>query len=301
MDVRRTFVLVAALAILAGQPVTARAQSSPQQDQTGAANTVQQPASDQGKKISATPSQNSWQAADSAQKEPLTSQAKLMLVRDVDGEFAKAIQPIPGGKKGYTVGVGNPINQQSLSDALRLWGTAASPGDTVQITGLEFHEKQIFVQINGGPRAHFHLRDHLQVGMVGGMGGMATPDTSQRPAQKLGATLILAYNKPLQEMTPEQLKQALSVMLDFSKEHSASVNWVDSLPPAFQQAIKDHKAVEGMDQEMVLAAMGRPDQKVRQKDDSGRETEDWIYGEPPARTTFVTFAGEKVIRVEQFN
>jgi hypothetical protein len=223
-----------------------------------------------------------------------------MLVRDVDGEFAKAIQPIPGGKKGYTVGVGNPIDQQSLRDALRLWGTVAGPGDTVQITGLEFHMKEIYVQINGGPKAHFHLRDHLQVGMGSGM-GMTTPDPSQRPAQKLGATLILAYKKPLPEMTPEQLKQALSVMLDFSREHSASVNWVDSLPPAFQQAIKDHRAVEGMDHEMVLAALGRPDQKVREKDDSGRETEDWIYGEPPSRTTFVTFAGEKVIRVEQFD
>jgi hypothetical protein len=292
MDVRRTFVLAAALVIWAGGLGKARAQTAPapQQNQDSATTT---PAQSNGN--DATPPATSSRPAAA-----LTPQSKLMLVRDVDGEFAKAIQPIPGGKKGYTVGVGNPIDQQSLRDALRLWGTVASPGDTVQITGLEFHMKEIYVQINGGPKAHFHLRDHLQVGMGSGI-GMTTPDSSQRPAQKLGATLILAYKKPLPEMTPEQLKQALSVMLDFSKEHSASVNWVESLPPAFQQAIKDHRAVEGMDHEMVLAALGRPDQKVREKDDSGRETEDWIYGEPPSRTTFVTFAGEKVIRVEQFD
>jgi hypothetical protein len=292
MDVRRTFVLAAALVTWAGGLGKARAQaaSAPQENQDSATTT---PAQSNGN--DAPPPVTSSRPAAA-----LTPQSKLMLVRDVDGEFAKAIQPIPGGKKGYTVGVGNPIDQQSLRDALRLWGTVAGPGDTVQITGLEFHMKEIYVQINGGPKAHFHLRDHLQVGMGSGM-GMTTPDSSQRPAQKLGATLILAYKKPLPEMTPEQLKQALSVMLDFSKEHSASVNWVESLPPAFQQAIKDHRAVEGMDHEMVLAALGRPDQKVREKDDSGRETEDWIYGEPPSRTTFVTFAGEKVIRVEQFD
>jgi hypothetical protein len=292
MDVRRNFVLAAALVIWAGGLGKARAQTAPapQQNQDSATAT---PAQSNGNDAN-TPATSSRPSA------ALTPQSKLMLVRDVDGEFAKAIQPIPGGKKGYTVGVGNPIDQQSLRDALRLWGTVAGPGDTVQITGLEFHMKEIYVQINGGPKAHFHLRDHLQVGMGSGI-GMTTPDSSQRPAQKLGATLILAYKKPLPEMTPEQLKQALSVMLDFSKEHSASVNWVDSLPPAFQQAIKDHRAVEGMDHEMVLAALGRPDQKVREKDDSGRETEDWIYGEPPSRTTFVTFAGEKVIRVEQFD
>jgi hypothetical protein len=292
MDVRRTFVLAAALVIWAGGLGKARAQTAPAPEQSrDTATTTPAPSNGNDANI---PTAAIRSAAS------LTPQSKLMLVRDVDGEFAKAIQPIPGGKKGYTVGVGNPIDQQSLRDALRLWGTVAGPGDTVQITGLEFHMKEIYVQINGGPKAHFHLRDHLQVGMGSGV-GMTAPDPSQRPAQKLGATLILAYKKPLPEMTPEQLKQALSVMLDFSKEHSASVNWVDSLSPAFRQAIKDHRAVEGMDHEMVLAALGRPDQKVREKDDSGRETEDWIYGEPPSRTTFVTFAGEKVIRVEQFD
>ena len=57
-----------------------------------------------------------------------------------------------------------------------------------------------------------------------------------------------------------------------------------------------------MNHDMVLAALGRPEHKVRERTPSGDETlEDWIYGSPPARTTFVTFAGDKVIKVEQFN
>jgi hypothetical protein len=76
---------------------------------------------------------------------------------------------------------------------------------------------------------------------------------------------------------------------------------VETLPPQFQQAIKDHQAIVGMDSEMVMAAMGRPDHKVRERDPDGKETEDWIYGTPPAKTTFVTFAGDNVVRVKEFD
>ena len=30
----------------------------------------------------------------------------------------------------------------------------------------------------------------------------------------------------------------------------------------------------------------------------GTETEDWIYGQPPGKITFVTFEGSKVVRVK---
>ena len=32
---------------------------------------------------------------------------------------------------------------------------------------------------------------------------------------------------------------------------------------------------------MVIAALGRPDRKVREQDSEGNDTEDWIYGRPP--------------------
>jgi hypothetical protein len=56
-----------------------------------------------------------------------------------------------------------------------------------------------------------------------------------------------------------------------------------------------------MNHDMVLAALGRPGHKVRERDPDGSETEDWIYGSPPARTTFVTFVGDKVVRVKEFD
>jgi hypothetical protein len=228
----------------------------------------------------------------------LQPESRLLLIRYVDGEFAKVVQSLPGGKHGFKVPVGRPLNMQTLSDALRLYGTAASQGDTIQITGLEFRSQSIVLQINGGGKKHFHLRQHLQVG-VGDM-STAPPPTTGSP-EIAGATLILDYGRSIPDMSPEDLKHDLSVMLDFSKQHSAAVNWIDSLPAQFQLAIKDHRAILGMDQEMVIASMGRAEKKVRERGPDGNETEDWIYGSPPAKTIFVTFEGDTVINVKEFN
>jgi hypothetical protein len=70
------------------------------------------------------------------------------------------------------------------------------------------------------------------------------------------------------------------------------------LPPGSFVQIDESKkkAVEGMDQEAVILALGRPLRKTREtKDDVEQET--WQFGEPPGRVTFVTFAGSKVIHV----
>ena len=50
----------------------------------------------------------------------------------------------------------------------------------------------------------------------------------------------------------------------------------------------------------VLAALGHPARKVRSRDPEGNDTEDWIYGDPPAKTVFVTFISGKVTKVEEF-
>ncbi len=231
---------------------------------------------------------------------PLQPESRLLLIRYVSGEFAKAVQALPGGKKGLKIPVGKPLNPQHMSDTLRLYGAAINQGDRVQITSLEFRSREIVLQINGGGKKPFHFRDHLQVSA--GMGAVSvSPPPGAHSDEGTGSTLILDYGRELPDMSPDDLKQDLSVVLDFSKERSAAVNWIDTLPPEVRQAIQDRKAIVGMDHEMVLAAMGRPDKKVRERDTEGQETEDWIYGLPPEKTTFVTFLGDNVIRVREFN
>ncbi|HEY0704842.1 MAG TPA: hypothetical protein VGD60_18900 [Candidatus Acidoferrales bacterium] len=238
----------------------------------------------------------------SSKGSPLQPQSRLEIVRYISGEFAKALKPIPSGKKGFRIEVGKKLDETDLRNALHGHPPAAVPGDTVQVTAVEFHPKEIVIAINGGGKGHFNLRDHIQIGMGGGSSGPATATPSELPQQQpVGGTLILDFGRNVPDMSADDVMTDLQAFLDFSKEHSGAINWIDTLPPQFKQAITDHEALEGMNHEMVLAALGRPEHKVRERDPDGTETEDWIYGTPPARTTFVTFTGDKVIRVKEFD
>ena len=67
---------------------------------------------------------------------------------------------------------------------------------------------------------------------------------------------------------------------------------------AFAAAIKEKRVLEGMDRDQVILALGRPVNKSRETKD-GLEVEDWFYGKPPGRITFVTFSANKVIKVKE--
>lgn len=251
-----------------------------------------------GRGIAAEPAPAPAQLQVHAQKsDHLSEEAKLELVRYVDGEYAKCLQALPHEKKGFKVVVGKPLNMRELKYELRHDGVIANPGDTVQITKLSFHSKDVAVEINGGGKTKFHIRDHLQIGMGS---SLPNPPIVDHPNEGHGTTIILEYPHGVPDLSPDELKQDLASLLDFSK-HSAAVNWFDTLPPNIQQAIRDHRAVAGMDQEMVIAALGRADHKVREQNAKGEETTTWIYGTPPAKTVFVVFIHEKVSRVEVFN
>jgi hypothetical protein len=233
-----------------------------------------------------------------AQAGPLQPMSRLSLVRYVDGELIQVVRSIPAGKKGFHLKAGVPLNENALRMAVASAGSAINPGDHAQITNLDFKDKEIIVDINGGGRGKTRLRDRIHL-EVGGVPTMTTaPDTPVNT--NAGATIYLDFDKPLPDMTAEELEQFLSGVLDFSKRHSAAVQWVESLPPDIQKAIQDKQPVVGMDHDMVLAAMGRPDRKVREKGPDGNEIEDWIYGKPPAKTIFVSFEGDKVTEVHQY-
>jgi len=228
--------------------------------------------------------------------------SRLEIIRYVSGEFVRVKKPLPGGKNGFRYSPGKPIDEAMLRRTLNKAGSVANPGDTVQITKIDFRGSEVVVDINGGGRGRTRFRDHIQISAGSGTNPDVPLNRGASPAgyQGNGSTLILDFGKSLPDMTPEEMKEFLSPLLDFGKQRSASVNWVETLPPEMQQAIKDRKAVVGMDREMVVAAMGRPERKIRERDPDGLELEDWIYGEPPSRTIFVTFAGEKVVRVKEF-
>lgn len=249
--------------------------------------------------------QQSSQPQAKGNAEPLQERNKLELIRYVSGEFAKATKPLPGGKDGFYLNAGEPVDTELLNRAVATRGAAVHTGDTVQITKLEFRDHTIVVDLNGGGRPKKHWRDRVQVSMGGGIPTARSTTTQQEngpPGMQPGAgtTIFLEFKKHVPNLTPDELKQCLSPFLDFSKQRSASVHWVDTLPPEMKQAIQERRPLVGMDREEVIAAIGRPDHKVRERDAEGQEIEDWIYGQPPAKTIFVRFLGDRVTTIRQF-
>lgn len=234
---------------------------------------------------------------------PLSEQSKLQLLRYVDGEYAKVLTPLPGGKGGYHLKAGDPVDQDSLRKALITGGAALNVGDSVQITKVQFHDRDIELAINNGPKGKTSWRDrvHLQtgLGLPVSTGTTTTPQDAPVVPEKTGATIFLDFDRPVPDMTGEQLKAYLARVLDFSKR-SAAVQYTESLPPKMREAIAAKRAEVGMDHDEVTAALGRPGRKVRERDADGNDIEDWIYGTPPAKTTFVTFQGDKVVKVTDY-
>ena len=240
--------------------------------------------------------------------ETLQETSKLELIRYVSGEFAKAKKPLPGGKDGFILYADKPVDEEGLYRAVSSRGAAINTGDNVQITKLEFRDKEIIVDVNGGGRPRKNWRDHIQFGMPGTIPTTTTtttptngPDSGPPGFQQgRGGTIYLQFAKAVPDLSPEDLKLLLAPFLDFSREKSASVQWIDTLPPEMKKAITERHPLVGMDREEVVAAIGKPDRKVRERDAQGNDTEDWIYGHPPEKTVFVHFTGDRVTVIKQY-
>jgi len=237
----------------------------------------------------------------------LQEYSKLELIRYVSGEFAKATRDLPAGKEGFLLYVGKPLSPELLQRAVATHGAAVHIGDSAQITKLEFRDHAIVVDVNGGGRGKRNWRDHIQIGMGGTIPTARTTTTT--PSQEngppgiqpgMGSTIFLEFSKAVPDLTPGELKQLLSPFLDFAKQRSASVQWVDTLPPEMKKAIQERRPTVGMDREEVIAAIGKPEHKVRERDSDGNEIEDWIYGQPPSKTVFVRFMGDRVTSIKQY-
>jgi len=109
---------------------------------------------------------------------------------------------------------------------------------------------------------------------------------------------VLLFNKPIPALKAADIKKMLVPVLDFEKE-TATENYVEKLPEPVQQAIKANKAMEGMTRDEVLLALGKPRRRERNVTKDGAEVEDWVYGDPPGKITFVTFTGSKVSAIKE--
>lgn len=230
----------------------------------------------------------------------LTAENRLGIVRSLGYEYATTRKPLPAGKKGLEVKTTGEVDEAKLRQELTNHGAAVPTGEIIQITGIEFKGDRIILEVNGGGKTKkkkWHERIRISAGGAGG----SVPVTGQTSSGEIapnGSAVILRFSDYIPDLTPEEVRERLSAVFDFSRR-TATVPWIETLPEEFQQAIREKRAVVGMNREMVLAALGRPNQRVRESR-NGVEEEDWVYGHPPF-VTFVTFVGDDVVRVREFN
>ena len=216
----------------------------------------------------------------------LTEDEKISLVRDLDAEYAKAKALIPRSKKALVVDANGTWDKGQWQTTAQSMGAAARLGDQVQITKVSLDGDKIVLELNGGLKSGHKWYDDVQIGM-----GSTSPVSRQNRTASLGTVIEVDFHKPMENLTADNVKKILSPLLDFDKRTVTKV-YTETLPPAMQSAIKQKRAIEGMDREEVTMALGHPDHKYRESK-NGVDTEDWIYGNPPGKITFVTFAGTR--------
>ena len=217
---------------------------------------------------------------------------RIEIVRGLTAEYATLKAFLPRSKKPLIFESSGKYDVKRWEEIGKELGPAARTGDLIQITKVTLEHEKILLEINGGIKSGRKWYDRIEVGM-----GNSTGPIGQSGTPTAGTYINIVFNKPLAPMKAADVKKILAPLLDFEK-HSATELYVDNLPPEIQQAIKEKRAKEGMDREQVILAMGRPVLKSRETKD-GLELEDWIYGKSPGRITFVTFNGNKVIKVKE--
>ncbi len=223
----------------------------------------------------------------------LTPEQRIELIRGLSAEYATAKIQLPRSKKTLNYETTGKFDKKTWDDAFREFGPAARTGDLVQISKIGIEDDKILLEINGGFKGGRKWYERIQVGT-----GRGTVPIAQGQSNAPGGTSIaLLFHKPLPALTSDEVKKILKPILDFEKR-SAAESYVESLPAPIQQAVKEKRAIEGMDRDQVVLALGRPVRKIRETTD-GSETEDWVYGTPPGKIVFVTFSGSKVIKVKE--
>jgi len=223
----------------------------------------------------------------------LTERGRRELIRNLEAEqgFAHRALPISSGITLQANGQLTP-GPAEYRKLIYQKGQSAAPGDRVVVTSLEFKGDRIILDFNGGPYAKHRFLRHIQIN-----DNPVTPDTGQVAT---GSRITLVFEGGIPDISSPEVKALLEPLIDFGVKTSEQA-YADTLPPALKDAIAAHEVLVGMNHRMVLAALGAPENKMREQqsgDPNGARYEEWIYGHVPQTIRFVRFVGDRVTMVE---
>ncbi len=224
----------------------------------------------------------------------LSFEDRVELTRGLTAEYGTAKVLLPRSRKPLEFDAKAGYDKNQWAGIAKESGPAARTGDLVQVTKVELEDDKIVLQINGGFKGGQKWYRNVQVVGVTGASAPISQGDSNAPG---GTSIAILFHQPLEPVKAAAIKKMLAPVIDFER-HSVTEIYSETLPPEVQQAIKDKRVTEGMNREQVIMALGRPAHKSRETKD-GLELEDWVYGTPPGRIIFVTFTGDKVIKVKE--
>lgn len=223
----------------------------------------------------------------------LTFDERVELTRGLTAEYATVKQFLPRSKKALPFEASGTYDKKAWEVAGKQLGPAARVGDLVQITKVAIEDDKILLEINHGMKSGTKWYQRIEVGM----GTRTTPIATGNSNAPGGTNIAILFHKPLAGIKAADVKKILAPVLDFEKR-TATELYAETLPPEVQKAIKEKRVTEGMDRDQVALALGRPTHKSRETQE-GLEVEHWIFGTPPGKIVFVTFNGNKVIKVKE--
>jgi hypothetical protein len=224
---------------------------------------------------------------------PMSERGRRELIRNLEAEQGFAHRALPVGTV-LTLRANGPLTPGGAEYRKMIYekGEAAAPGDRVVITAMEVKPDRIIVDFNGGPYAKHRFLRHIQLNDA--------PVAGNVEQQVTGTRVTLVFEGHVPEISAPEVKALLEPVVDFGVKNSEEA-YADTLPPLVKDAVAAHEVLVGMNHRMVLAAMGPPENKVRDQpsgDANGGRYEEWIYGHVPQTVRFVRFVGDRVTVVE---
>ena len=223
---------------------------------------------------------------------PLSERGRRDLIRNLEAEQGFAHRALPLGA-GLVLRANGPLEPgpELYKQMIYKKGQSAAPGDRVIITAMTFKPDRIIIDLNGGPYAKHRFLSHISIN--------DNPVVQQQFEQATGARVTLLFEGHVPEVSAPEVKALLDPVVDFGVKSSEQA-YADTLPPFLRDAIAAHDVLVGMNHRMVLAALGPPENKIRERvtDTDPSHYEEWIYGHVPQTVRFVRFQGDRVSMVE---
>ena len=224
---------------------------------------------------------------------PLTNHNREDLLRFLTSEQGFAMRPLPIAT--ITLHANGPMSPSGSDyvSTIRDKGLAVKAGERVVLTDVKIDKDRILLDFNGGPEHKHKWLRHIEIGMDPNMTTPVVNDSAQAPT---GTRITLVFPHAVPDMTGMQVEALIKPIVDFNLKTPVQA-YADTLPPWLKKSILDHHALVGMNTDMVIAALGQPRTKVREREGQ-MPFEEWIYGEPPDPVQFVRINGNRVIRIE---